>query len=61
MANALRTVGVHVDLETTKVGPSQMVAVTIGAVPDEPSFDHANFVYFNDKDTCLKLSQKVHR
>lgn len=58
MADALRAAGVDVDVETKKTGgtgESLMVVVKIGAVPDQPSLDHANFVYFNNKDVCLKM------
>jgi hypothetical protein len=58
MADILRAAGVDVDVETKKTGgtgESLMVVVKIGAVPDQPSLDHANFVYFNNKDVCLKM------
>jgi hypothetical protein len=55
MADLLRATGVNVDVETTKIGESLMVFVKIGAVPDQPSLDHANFAYFNNKDVCLKM------
>jgi hypothetical protein len=60
MADGLRAAGVDVDLDTTKIGQFLMVAVRIGAVPAQPSLDHANFVYFNNKETCLKINAKVH-
>jgi hypothetical protein len=50
MADGVRATGVDVHLETTKIRQFLMIAVRIGAVPDAPSLDHANFLYFNDKD-----------
>jgi hypothetical protein len=60
MADGLKAVGVNVDLETSKIGQFLMVAVRIGAVPDQPALDHVNFVYFNDKETCFKINKKAH-
>ena len=56
MAEALKKLGVDVNLETTRAGPYLMVGVRIGAAPGMPTLDHANFAYFNDKDFCLRIA-----